>query len=679
MMLHPKVVLLTTDWVWKNPIYGIIIRFAEFYPISDGYDKNLGRLQKLVERGYSVVVFPEGTRSVTGEILRFHKGAFQLAQALNIDILPVFIHGASHVMPKNDFVLREGQLYVEIEKRMPAEEVKSMETRALALQVHRYYVEHFKEIRRQRENTEYVLPFVRYKYIYKGHETERECRRNLRRIRARAAEIDAMDCKSIVLNDSGFGELAWTIALVHPETQVYAVETDEDKYLIASHCSYIPDNLHFLNELKTCVVIGGGIGGLVTGALLAKEGYQVTVLEKNAIIGGGLQTFMRHGADFPTGMHVFGGFNEGGNLRKLFSYLGVMDKIKLQPMEEDASDVVTLMDDQLKFRLPKGKEQYIAYLSKQFPAEQGHVEAYVNKLFELTEEEDLFHLREAANNGLTHSDDFLDSVDHLRDRYIVDPTLKTLLGYLNGLMGGTGEMTPAYIHALLSTLHVSGTYQFVGGSQQLADALAKVIEDAGGRVIANEEVVKVNVVDHRVTGVVTKRGNKYQANCYVSDVHPDRLLQVMDPQAFSTAFKKRVQSIPETPSSFKVFIKFKERAFPYLNHACFCLSDAAVWPKRLMYVTPPVEHQGDFATTMVVVSEMDFDQVKAWEDTCTGHRGEAYEQWKHSMTNKVLDVIERQHPGLRDGIEFVFASSPLTIRDYYGNKNGSNFEMHQRE
>ena len=248
MMLHPKVVLLTTDWVWKNPIYGVIIRFAEFYPVSDGYDKNVERLKKLVERGYSVVVFPEGTRSETGEIIRFHKGAFQLSQTLNVDILPVFIHGAHHVMPKKDFVLREGRLHVEIRERMPANEVAAVDARALASQYHAYYVEHYAELRRQLENTEYVLSFVRYKYIYKGNEVERTCRRNVKKIRAHAAEIDALQNKSIMLKNSGYGELAWTMALVHRTMQVYAMEPDEDKYLVAAHTSYIPENLHFLRE-----------------------------------------------------------------------------------------------------------------------------------------------------------------------------------------------------------------------------------------------------------------------------------------------------------------------------------------------------------------------------------------------------------------------------------------------
>ena len=248
IMLNPKVVLLTTDWVWKNPIYSLVIRYAEYYPVSDGYDKNLERLQNLVERGYSVVVFPEGTRSETGEILRFHKGAFQLAQSLQLDILPVFIHGANHVMPKKDVVLREGQLHVVIEQRKPYEELATMETRALTSQFRAYYTQHFAELRNQLENTEYVLPFVRYKYIYKGPEVERACHRNLKKIKAHASEIDVMEQKSILIQNSGYGELAWTVALVHRDAQIYAVEADEDKFLLASHCSYIPENLHFVQQ-----------------------------------------------------------------------------------------------------------------------------------------------------------------------------------------------------------------------------------------------------------------------------------------------------------------------------------------------------------------------------------------------------------------------------------------------
>lgn len=437
--------------------------------------------------------------------------------------------------------------------------------------------------------------------------------------------------------------------------------------------------------MKTCVIIGGGIGGLVTGALLAKEGYKVTVLEKNAIIGGGLQTFKRHGVSFPTGMHIFGGFQEDGNLRKLFEYLGVMDKISLQPMDENASDVVTVLSEGKTYQLPQGKEQYMAYLSAMFPTEKEQIKSYIDRIFELSEEENLFYLRETSADHLSHSEDFLGSVNRLRDRYITDPKLKALLGYLNGLMGGVGDTTPAYIHALLSTLHINGTFQFIGESQQMADALAKMIENAGGQVIADEEVVRIEVENHQVTDVLTSKGHRYQADNYISDVHPNVLLRIIDPQAFTTAFKTRVQSVTETVSSFKVFVKFKEKAFRYVNHSHFCLSDfedndlnfsgiqPSNWPCSLMFVTPPIAHQGEFAQTMVIISPMVFDWVKPWKNTRTGHRGEAYEQWKQTMTDKVLAFMERLYPDFRDRIEFAFAASPLTIRDFYGNKEGSNY------
>jgi len=426
---------------------------------------------------------------------------------------------------------------------------------------------------------------------------------------------------------------------------------------------------------KTVLIIGGGLGGLVTGALLSKEGYKVTVLEKNAIIGGGLQTFKRHGADFATGMHIFGGFNEGGNLKQIFDYLDITDKLHLRPTDENACDVVTIADDNATYYLPKGKENFINYLSELFPEEAENIRNYVEKLFALSQEEDLFYLRESSpeSNIMKLTEDFLRPYNSLIDKYIHNQKLKNLLGYLSPLFGGEENMTPAFLNALLSVLHIGGTFQFEGGSQQMADLLKEVIENCDGKVIANEEVVKINVDNHLVTDILTKNGNVYKADNYISDVHPDVLLRVISDDAFPTAFKKRIHSIPESTSSFKVYIKFKGKAFRYINHPCYIIDNQGVWPNKFMYVTPPVEGQGEFAETMIAICMMDFEQVKKWEDTTTGHRGAEYERWKSEMTEKVLDRIEKIYPGFRSGIEFSFASSPLTIRDFYGNKFGSNY------
>lgn len=207
----------------------------------------------------------------------------------------------------------------------------------------------------------------------------------------------------------------------------------------------------------------------------------------------------------------------------------------------------------------------------------------------------------------------------------------------------------------------------------MADLLKEVIENGGGKVISNEEVVEINVDNHLVTNILTKKGNSYKADSYISDVHPDILLKIINEDAFPASFKKRLRLVPESSSSFKVYIKFKENTFPFLNHANYFIDNQREWPRGLMYVTPPVEGQGEFAETMIIICMMDFEQVKKWENTKTGRRGEEYERWKLEMTEKIIGKMEKKHPGFRDSIEFSFASSPLTIRDFYGNKEGSNY------
>ncbi|MBR5987356.1 MAG: NAD(P)-binding protein, partial [Clostridia bacterium] len=258
-------------------------------------------------------------------------------------------------------------------------------------------------------------------------------------------------------------------------------------------------------------VIGSGPSGLTCAGDLAKKGYKVTVLDKNGIIGGGLQTFKRHGVSFPTGMHIFGGFEEGGNLKKIFDYLGVTKQISLRPTDATAFDVITIAEDGTTYCLPRGKDKIVAYLSSLFPKEKDNLKSYFDRLDALSQEEKLFYLQETSPDETPQfSEDFNRPFDALIDRYITDSKLKGLLAYLRPLFGGVEGTTPAYLNALLSVLHWDGTFQFVGGSQQLAEALKKVIEQAGGQVTANAEVVSIMVENHQVTHVVTKDGNTYQ-------------------------------------------------------------------------------------------------------------------------------------------------------------------------
>lgn len=148
LALTPKLVILTADWVWHNPLYGFIIREADFLPASKGIDSIAPRIQELVNQGYSIVVYPESTRSLDCSIGRFHQGAFLLADRFNIDILPVVLYGAGKALPKHGRILKKWPIKLEIDRRISQIEIKKYgETyKAQASFLRKYYSSRYSEI-----------------------------------------------------------------------------------------------------------------------------------------------------------------------------------------------------------------------------------------------------------------------------------------------------------------------------------------------------------------------------------------------------------------------------------------------------------------------------------------------------------------------------------------------------
>ncbi|MCQ2143565.1 MAG: MMPL family transporter, partial [Bacteroidales bacterium] len=242
MMLTPKLVVLTNDWAW-NTFYGPLIHRAEFYPASEGIEGLRPKLQSLVERGYSILVFPEGTRSADCSIGRFHRGAFVMARELGVDLLPLNIHGFGYALPKKDFMLRRADLFMTVGARISSATMGE-DMKAVTREFRAMYVKEYDEIRKSHEDAEYNSRFVRYQYMYKGSGALAEMRQVLRKETYR--EIDAYDGEdTLTIEDSGYGVYALLFALSHPEVSVVAREADEEAFLTATRCSGIPSNLKY--------------------------------------------------------------------------------------------------------------------------------------------------------------------------------------------------------------------------------------------------------------------------------------------------------------------------------------------------------------------------------------------------------------------------------------------------
>ncbi len=173
------------------------------------------------------------------------------------------------------------------------------------------------------------------------------------------------------------------------------------------------------------IIIGGGLGGLTTGALLAKEGLRVIVLEKNAVIGGGLQTFRRGNIEFETGMHILGGFRKGGTLHRLCTYLGIIDRLRLRDVDEWCMDEITYGEDNATYRIASGRQAFAESLAVYFPKQREQLHNYVEALYKLTDEIDIFHLRLTSEGIVSHSEQFLWPVDKFIAHYVTDQNCAT--------------------------------------------------------------------------------------------------------------------------------------------------------------------------------------------------------------------------------------------------------------
>ncbi len=250
LALNPKIIVLTNDWVWNNMIYGIIIRYADYLPINDDMEKNVEKLKEKTDEGYSILIFPEGTRSEDCSIRKFHQGAFYLADMLNLDIVPVLLHGIGHFFPKKEFILRKGNAHIEILKRISHDELfkDNSTTLEIAKKMRRYYSFEYFRVAKNIENYHYFKDLVYKNYIYKGREISNQAKKALKSFNYK--EIDNIpDNGKILIKNCSNGEISLIIALIKKEAQIFAFDEDETKLSIAKNCISVPKNLNYISDI----------------------------------------------------------------------------------------------------------------------------------------------------------------------------------------------------------------------------------------------------------------------------------------------------------------------------------------------------------------------------------------------------------------------------------------------
>ncbi|MEO7767046.1 MAG: NAD(P)/FAD-dependent oxidoreductase [Ferruginibacter sp.] len=431
------------------------------------------------------------------------------------------------------------------------------------------------------------------------------------------------------------------------------------------------------------VIIGSGMGGLVCGDVLSKEGYSVCILEKNKQIGGCLQTYVCDKVIFDSGVHYLGGLDKGQNLYQLFKYLGIMDKLKLQRMGE-VFDKIIIENDDKEYAFAQGYENFIDTLLVDFPNEEKALRQYCDKIKEVCSRFPLYNLR--MGGGFSEKVEVLEiETRSFVESITTNTKLQEVLVGNNMLYAGQPGKTPFYVHAMILNSYIESSWKCVNGGSQIGKLMSANIHSRGGIIQRNCAVERIVVEDGKVNHVITNSGRKIYGKQFISNIHPVKTLEITDTDLIRNAFRNRIKSLENSISTFTLNIIFKEASFKYFQHNYYYFKEGRVWSMPdyteqnwpLGYVIFfTAGKTKEFAAALTVLAYMRYDEVKQWEDTFNTvsesiDRGDAYNEFKKVKAEKLIDCVEEKFPGIRESIKTYYTATPLSYRDYIGNDDGS--------
>ena len=259
VMQSPKVVLLTNKWVWNSPVFGGVVRLAGYYPVTDGAEDSIDKLRTAVDDGYSIVVFPEGTRTTDGNLKRFHKGAFYLAETLQIPIQPLLIKGAGEAVPKGDFYVNPVHIVLKYLPAISANDNRFGSTYSeKTKQISRYFKDEYVKLTTDELTPQSCIPKLHSNYLYKGPILEWYMRVKVRLEKNYEPFHLLVPKKAKVLDlGCGYGFMSYMLALLSPDREVTGIDYDDGKIEVAQHGYLRPGNLAFERGDITQVSVDG--------------------------------------------------------------------------------------------------------------------------------------------------------------------------------------------------------------------------------------------------------------------------------------------------------------------------------------------------------------------------------------------------------------------------------------
>jgi len=455
-----------------------------------------------------------------------------------------------------------------------------------------------------------------------------------------------------------------------------------------------------LQESYDTIIIGSGMGGLATAAILSKQGQKVLVLERHTTAGGFTHVFKRKGYEWDVGIHYIGEMQrENGLLKKLFDYVtdGELNWADIG----EVYDKIVIGKEQFDF--VKGVNNFKSKLASYFPEEEKAINAYVDLVFKAVKASKNYYISKTLSP-------FLDALIgwYLRKPFhkysdrttyeVINSLTKNekLIKVLTGQYGDYG-LTPKKssftMHASVARHYFEGGSFPVGGSSQIVKTIDPVIEKSGGTILINAEVDEVVIENNKAVGVKMIDGKIIQAKNIVSNAGiMTTYNRLLPPEIIKKhQLDKQLQKIKQSVAHASLYIGLEgspeELKIPKTNYWVYPVEgdhDTCVerylndlsQPFPVVYLSFPSAKDPDWSnrypgkSSIDIITLIPYETFQKWSDTSWKKRGEDYEALKEEFAQRLLKELYKQIPQVEGKVSYYELSTPLTTKHFVNYEKG---------
>jgi all-trans-retinol 13,14-reductase len=462
-----------------------------------------------------------------------------------------------------------------------------------------------------------------------------------------------------------------------------------------------PYKQHSWNEKYDAIVIGSGIGGMTAAALLAKHaGKKVLLLERHYVAGGFTHSFQRPGYEWDVGLHYIGQVREPTMpCRRAFDHL-TERRLQWNQMPE-IYERIRIAGSVYEF--PSGAEKFRNRMNEYFPAESAAIDRYLGAVFAVARASGLYFAEKALPRSIARllggfmRSGFLRYASRTTAQVMREFTRnQELIGVLTGQWMDYGlppSQSSFGIHALIAHHYLEGAGYPVGGSSEIAASIAPLIERTGGQILVSAEVAEIVLdTDQSAIGVRMADGREVRAKCVISDAGAYNTFSKLLPASLSPAiaFREEIKKIPPSASHLCLYVGIERKeSEPELNaanlwvHSSYdhdanlarVLQDPEA-PFPVLYFSFPSAKDPAFSekhrnhSTVEVIAPIPYQYFSRWVGTTWNKRGSEYENFKQTLTEKLLQALHSYFPETKNRIDRSELSTPLSTQHFANYSQG---------